>query len=104
MDAQGNILRDEFIAQWLEQSWIYKAVINSLNDGVKASIALWWDSITLDGIIFLFGIIQEYVVTTNELLIIAYDEWREDNIKQLSKFDGPYQRLIKINTGLWWTS
>ena len=37
-DAQGNILHDEFIAQWQEHSWIYEAVVNSLNDDAKATI------------------------------------------------------------------
>jgi len=37
-DAQGNILHDEFITQWQEHSWIYEAVVNSLNDDAKATI------------------------------------------------------------------
>ena len=31
-DALGNILHDEYIAQWQERSWIYEAIVNSLNN------------------------------------------------------------------------
>ena len=65
-DALGNILHDEYIAQWQERSWIYEAIVNSLNDEVKAMTTPWHDSIMLDGIVLLFVLIQEYAVTTNE--------------------------------------
>ena len=93
MDAQGTIPHDKYIAQWQEQSWIYKAVIKMLTNKVKATIAPWHETITLDGIILLFILIQEYALTTNEALILAYDDLQEENIK-LSKFGNNVKKMV----------
>ena len=97
-DAQGNILHDNCIAQWQEHSWIYKAIVKSLNDNVKATIAPWHDSIALDEIILFFVLIQGYVATSNDALIIMYDQLREENNK-LSKFDNDVKNMVAQNRG-----
>ena len=92
MDPQGNAQHDDYIVQWQERSWIYEGVITTLTDEVKATIAPWRETIALDGIVLLFVLIQEYASMTNEALIIAYEELREENLK-LSKFGNDVKKM-----------
>ena len=93
MDPQGNAQHDDYIVQWQERSWIYEGVITTLTDEVKAMIAPWRETIVLDGIVLLFVLIQEYASMTNEALIIAYDELREENLK-VCKFGNNVKKMM----------
>jgi len=57
LDPQGNAKHNDFIAQWQEQSLIYKGITKTLTDEVKAMVAPWRETIALDGIILLFVLI-----------------------------------------------